>query len=68
MTNRRRLITGAFVPLLIGFIAMYNVTRYPRFAAFRSVDVVQLIACGMCFGVALVSIIALLRKREPTEN
>lgn len=62
MTNRRRLITSTFVPLLIGLIALYNVTHDPRFAAIRSVDVVRLIASGMCFGVALVSVIALFRN------
>lgn len=62
MANRRLLMTSTFVPLAIGLIGMYNVSRYPRFAAIHSVDVVQLIASGACFGVALVSVIALFRN------
>lgn len=62
MTNRRRMISSIFVPIFVGLIGMFNVTRYPRFADIRSVDVVQLVASGMCFGVALVSIIALFRN------
>jgi hypothetical protein len=33
----------------------------PRFASFHNVDVLQLLASGMCFGVALAALIALLR-------
>lgn len=62
MANRRRLVISTFVPLVIGAIGMFNVARYPSFVAIPSVDVVQLVASGMCFGVALVSIITLLRK------
>lgn len=29
-------------------------SRMPRFQAYHTVDVIQLIACGMCFGVALM--------------
>jgi hypothetical protein len=35
-----------------------------RFEAIRAVDVVQLIGAGMCFGVALVGIVIILRKRQ----
>ncbi|HEY7353084.1 MAG TPA: hypothetical protein VH596_10010 [Terriglobales bacterium] len=62
MNNRQRLVTGALVPFLIGLIGMYNVAHHPRFAAIHSVDVVQLVASGMCFGVALFLIITLLRR------
>ena len=34
----------------------------PRFQAFHTVDVLQLLATGMCYGLALAGIFALLRK------
>lgn len=54
---------GAFVliPFVIGMGGVTMVARSPEFAAFRSVDVAQLIASGMCFGVSLTWIIRVLR-------
>jgi hypothetical protein len=57
MTNRGN-APKIFVPLFIGFMgvaALFNVTSSPGFAAFRNVDVVRLLASGMCFGVAIAS-------------
>ncbi|SPE42368.1 exported hypothetical protein [Candidatus Sulfopaludibacter sp. SbA3] len=45
-----------FVLVLIGAIGLGNVARSPRFAAFHTVDVVQLVASGICFGVVLASL------------
>ena len=56
-----RLVASVFVPLFLGFIVFFNVVRQPRFDAVRTVDIVRLVAAGMCFGVALVSVIAFLR-------
>ncbi|MCX6624214.1 MAG: hypothetical protein NTY38_24760 [Acidobacteria bacterium] len=50
--------------LCFGAITLMNIAASPRFEAFHAVDVVRLIAAGMCFGVALVGIILLLRKRH----
>ena len=61
MTDGRRLGTRALIPLSIGIIALYNVVRQPRFQAIQTVDVVLLVASGMCFGVTLLSIIASFR-------
>ncbi len=52
-----------FAALFIGLIGFTNVARSPRFEAFRSVDVVQLVASGMCLGVALAGILGRLRAR-----
>jgi hypothetical protein len=54
-------VPGAFVPLIVGLIGLFNVVRQPRFEAIHTVDVVQMVASGMCFGVALVAVIALFR-------
>jgi hypothetical protein len=38
----------------------------PRFESFRNVDVLQLLASGMCFGVALSALFALVRVPRNT--
>ena len=35
--------------------------QQPRFQSYHNVDIVQLIASGMCFGVALSGLLALMR-------
>ena len=61
MSKGRGLVPGAFVPLIIGLIGLFNVVRQPRFETIHTVDVLQMIASGMCFGVALVAVIAFFR-------
>ncbi|MGC1910488.1 MAG: hypothetical protein WA660_01530 [Candidatus Acidiferrales bacterium] len=43
-----------FIVLCIGLIGLFNLTQRPRFEMYRTVDVLQLIASGMSFGVALI--------------
>ena len=65
MNDRRRLVPGVFVPLFLvfmGLAAFYNVAREPRFEAFRAIDVVRLIATGMCFGAAVVALVMHFRR------
>lgn len=62
MASRAKFIPSAvFVPLFIGLIGFFNLTRSPRFETYRTVDVLQLIATGMCFGVALSALFVVLR-------
>ncbi|MDR3754536.1 MAG: hypothetical protein P4K93_14830 [Terracidiphilus sp.] len=61
MFQRRSLISAVLVPLIVGLAGLMRLMSQPRFAAFRSVDVVQLTGSGMCFGVALFALILLLR-------
>ena len=66
MSGRQtHLATGAFVPLVFGLLAVYDLTQKPRFASFHTVDVVQLVASGMCFGIALTALIEFFRKPRP---
>lgn len=53
MRNRRQVVSSVLVPVSVGLIGLYNVVSKPRFETFHVVDVVQLIATGMCFGAAL---------------
>ena len=60
MTNRRTFAPKVFVPLFIAFMglaALSNMASSPRFATFQTIDVVRLIASGMCFGAALAALL-----------
>ena len=60
--NSRKVLTSAIVvPVIVGGIGLINLSHNARFAAFHNVDVLQLIASGMCFGVALSALIGLIR-------
>lgn len=54
-------LTQVFTLIGIGLISFYVVAHGPRFHQFRAVDIVLLLATGLCFGVALCS---LLRRRK----
>ena len=64
MRNRRQVVSGVFALVLVGLIGLYNVASKPRFETFHSVDVVQLIATGMCFGAALGMLTMFFRGRR----
>jgi hypothetical protein len=51
-------------PVVIGSIGLLTLMQRPRFQAFHTVDVLQLLATGMCFGVALAALLAFLRGRR----
>lgn len=62
MPNARRpRVQFVFAPLIVGLIGFLALTQRPRFADIHTVDVLQLLASGMCFGVALAGVIAILR-------
>lgn len=61
MRSRKSLTIAVATPLVIGIIGLTQLMQRPQFASFRTVDVVQLLGSGMCFGVALVALFALLR-------
>ena len=61
---KRGLAGSILVLIVIGSIGFFNLTQRPRFQTFHSVDVLQLLATGMCYGVALAGIFALLRRRN----
>jgi hypothetical protein len=64
MPNRRKVAPGIFIPVFLmfmGIVALSNAASKPSFDAFRAIDVVRLVAVGMCFGAALVTLIMFLR-------
>jgi hypothetical protein len=67
MINRKPLGSGIFVLILIGSIGLMNLMHQPRFETYRTVDVVQLLGSGMCYGVALVALLMLIRGPRPPQ-
>jgi hypothetical protein len=66
MVDRRRPpIVIWILPLLIGVAGFYRVTQSPSFEMYRTVDIVQLLGSGVCFGAAMVGIIFMLRGSRP---
>lgn len=64
MPSRGRIVfPGA--ALFIGLIGLFQVIERPRFQAYHAVDVVQLVGCGVCFGVTLMWLILWLRGKLP---
>jgi hypothetical protein len=41
----------------MGFAALINFVGSPAFAAIRTIDLVRLLASGMCFGAALAALL-----------
>ncbi len=60
MRRRRAVPIGV---LFVGLIGFMNVARSPRFETFHTVDVLQLLASGMCFGVGLMALVGRLKTR-----
>lgn len=60
------LLLPAAVLILVGSIGFLQISRQARFAAFHTVDVLQLLASGMCFGVALAAILFTLVPHNRT--
>lgn len=62
---RRRTLTSAIlVPTIVGLIGLMRLMSDPRFENYRTVDVLQLIGSGLCFGLAFAALIALVRSRR----
>ena len=55
---------GTAILLGVSFGAINLISMAAQLEAIRAVDVVRLIGVGMCFGVALVGIVIMLRKRQ----
>ena len=63
MPDQKRLaIVVWVVPLLVGLVGIYRVMHSAGFAMYRTVDIVQFLGSGMCFGVALTGAIFMFRR------
>ena len=52
------------VVTFFGIMNLLHMVSSPAWANIRAVDVVRLIGTGMCFGVAIVSLVAYFRDRN----
>jgi hypothetical protein len=68
MRKQVRPVFSILMPIVIGSIGFSNIARQPRFAAFHTVDIVQLLASGMCLGVALTAFFIFLRTRNVSKS
>ncbi len=59
----RRTLPSIVVLIVVGAIGIFSLTARPRFQTYRTVDVLQLVASGMCFGVALARIMIAVGRR-----
>ncbi len=60
----KRLIPAVAVPSLFGVLGLFEASRDTDVRALASINVVFLVTCGVCFGVALVNLIHFLRGRR----
>ncbi len=66
LSRKKSVISAILLPLIVGAIGFINLSQRPRFAAYHNVDVLQLLATGMCFGVALSAFVIWARNRSET--
>lgn len=59
--RKRALWVTIAVLVVVGSLGFISLTERPRFQLFHTVDVLQLLATGMCYGIALAGILAVLR-------
>jgi hypothetical protein len=64
MFERKSLISAVLVPLIIGLAGLFRLMSQPRFAAYRTVDVVQMTGSGVCFGVAMMALVLYFRRSK----
>lgn len=65
MVDRKRPpIAVWLVVLLVGLAGFDRVTKSPNFELYRTVDIVQLLGSGVCFGATMVGVIFMLRARR----
>ena len=64
LMKARKPLLSSMIALVIGLLEFSNIARNPRFEAIHTVDVVGLLGCGACFGVALTALFAALRSRR----
>jgi hypothetical protein len=59
---RKNVISVITISLVAGIVGLTTVAGRPRFSGYATVDVLQLLASGMCFGIAFVGIVRSFRN------
>ena len=60
-SRRKTAISTVAISLVVGIVGLTTAASRPRFAAYHTVDVLELVASGMCFGIALAGLLRLWR-------
>jgi hypothetical protein len=61
--KRSSRLTGLLLALLGALVLLTNLSK-PRVEALHGSDILGLIACGICFGVAFVGLIGRVKVRD----
>jgi hypothetical protein len=62
--NRRFGLIAAIMLALFGIAPLTNALENPRLAAVHGSDMLQLMACGFCFGAAFMLLLVWIRLRS----
>jgi len=60
-SRRKTSVATIVISLIVGITSLTTVSGRPRFSGYATVDVLELLASGLCFGIALVAIVQSLR-------
>ena len=63
-SRRKAAISVIAVSLVVGITALTTVAGRPRFSGYATVDVLQLLAAGMCFGIGFASLLRMWRGHD----
>jgi hypothetical protein len=64
--RRKSASASIAIALVVGIVGLTALAGRPRFATYRTVDVLELLASGMCFGIAFAGILRAWRDRDRT--
>jgi hypothetical protein len=64
MNETRMFLRMFFMLITFGLLSLLGALGRPSMADIRAVDIVHLIGTGMCFGGAIVALVARLRGRH----
>ena len=62
--RRKAAVSSIAIALVFGIIALTTVAGRPRFSGYATVDVIQLLASGMCFGIAFAGLVRAWRRPD----
>lgn len=60
--RRKSSVSTIVVALVAGITGLATVSSRPRFSGYAAVDVIQLVAAGLCFGIALAGLVGAWRR------
>jgi uncharacterized protein YoaH (UPF0181 family) len=64
MEKSRRGVLAIVIPLIVGITALMTVLARQRAAQYATVDILEFVAAGMCFGAAIVALARVIRGRD----